>query len=299
MKDRQGARWIVGLILGAGLCVSGVSATVSDLPFLQTPPKYSQAPEFMGGARGWIAYDHVWNQSQTPGLAHRLDTGTILTLYDSPSFALCATGREVFRFMQNPYGDWLLWARDLVSDLRLQLWAPLGPGNVDLGYRHDCKHDLETFYGRTAVHDAFVSGWSVPYRLCALPGNRQNNGWFGTVNVEGEVDLPHLFQSQSDEPDLGMIGLDNELRLKIGQSVLEPWLRTRVSMQFLDTNSSVKQAGGIAVDGRISLGFSVRGKAGSLDVSLSAERLSDPWFNNEPESCEPIFLQVMLHADGQ
>lgn len=138
-------RKLLSLIVAAVAVASFPAWTeVTRFPFFLPSPVFAGGDEAFPEVVAWAEYAQALNQSSAPDSAHWLDAAALFTFYSSEGFAVRGLVREMFQFKRHPDGDFLLWGRAVVTDLRLDLSVNLRPFVASIGYRHDCKHDVET-----------------------------------------------------------------------------------------------------------------------------------------------------------
>ncbi len=240
-------------------------------------------------ADGWLVYRQVLNQADSPLLAHDLDMGFAFGIGRIGPVAIDGLAHQDFRFRVTYLGPWNLWARDLVSDLRLRASLELGPTVAALAYRHDCKHDIEGSFGRLAIHDQ-VEASLAPIEAFVWPwgsGDRLSGSLTGSLAAG--LYFPPIFQAATSEPEELAFTLEARLlplavagmgRVFV-EGTVEPTLRVAVPM--------VATPGGWDSDFRFATGFEFSRSTGvgGFRLGLSLQRMVDPWME---ELTSPILV---------
>lgn len=286
-------RWVWLLVLwlaGTSLAAEPVAPL-----FFPDEPVFSPVLAGLPLARAWVGGRHVLNQDDSPWYGHDLESGVDLVLVSGEFWALRFGVTEDFQFRVNPAGDWLLWARSLLSDLwlmsdwRLGCLLPGQPLVLSLGLRHDCKHDIETNLGRTAVHDTL--GLYLYQSLGQLELDRDLSAGLA-AQLAGEAFLGQVFQSLSPEPyELKLSGSLQLVPLAWtipgGAGTLRLFAEARLALLLAGSGTAVQLAPGWSADGRLAWGAEFLAGQGRIRLWHEADWCNDWWIDNQPR---PAFL---------
>jgi hypothetical protein len=260
--------------------------------FFQPNPVFLSQPTWFPGANTWISLDQCLNQAESPDFGHSYEVGSIITFFSSPLFAFSGQAREVFQFQANGLADYLFWARALISDLRLFAWYKAGPVDLGLGYRHDCKHDIESG-SRLVIHDAFCLDAVLAPR--ELPIFRESLHPRAGLSAEAEINVTPLFQEFSAEPDRGRLSLEAELvPMSLLGDRLYAFLDARASLIYRETGGRVAVASAWNLDALGRGGLALRVGKGEVRLFYYCERLTDDWANLNPEPVTVSALGLMV-----
>jgi len=257
-------------ILLLSIAPAGWSETTA-LNFFEKPLEFPSSQAFWGQYQTWTVFDHVLNQGDSPDFAHSLDTGTRFAVYESPTMTVSGLVREVFQFKVHPDSSLLFNPRALVSDLRLDVGFPLGEGSAVVEYRHDCKHEVDTLVLRDAVHDALgLSYYPFPREGAVV------------CRLGGEFNLPKIYQTITDEPDLGALSAEVSAEIPSGEGP-RFYGELKSSLIFRKAGTAVAVSSFWNVDARATCGVILPGKNGGLRVYLRIDRTTDPWVDHRAE----------------
>lgn len=242
-----------------------------------------EAEGFLPEIRPWTEFRHFPAAWGGAFHSHILDFGSAIRLFSAGPFSADGMVRQILLTRLHPDGEWLFWPAALYTDLRLGIGWGAAPWSFALGYRHDCKHDIETYYGRDAAHDAIA--WTV-----ALPRLRWAWAAMGpesrlAVEAEAALNIPLLFQYNPPEPDLFTLsaGIDWEpLRISGWPA---PFLSGGLAwiLRSGDTRVAIRES--MALDWHVRLGLRLAGegpRSGILAAYGQLESLSDDRMSLEP-----------------
>jgi len=233
----------------------------------------------------WAEFRHFPAESGGTFHSHVLDFGSAITLYAAGPFALDGMVRQVLLTRLHPDGEWLFWLAALYTDLRLGVRWNAAPWDFSLAYRHDCKHDIETYYGRDAAHDAvaLTAGlrslrWSWP-----VPGAEARLA----AEAEAALAIPLLFQYNPPEPDRFSLSarLDWEPWRVPGWPV--PFLSGGAALILRSQETRVTVTETTALDWHLRAGLRLEGegsRSGTLTAYGQLQSLSDDWMSLEPKA---------------
>lgn len=297
MRQKAYLRGIVCIPVLVLLWTSGapVSAEVIRLPFFPVTPIFSQEPEAFPWISGWFLYNHTLNQNEAPDSGHCYEQGAIFTFFSCGNISFSGLAREMFQFKSSPLGDFYLWARDLVTDLRLYLWYDLDPIKLGAGYRHDCKHDVETEI-RTVIHDAFFIQILIP--PLSLPVAEAYLHPSAGFNIEAEYNVTPIFQTAESEPDRGRISVECELiPVSLFSDSLYLFADGRCSWIYRENGGEIPIDSEWNIDGLFRTGIDYRAGKGDIRLSYCYERITDDWASLTPlpENISSIEFLVSSH----
>lgn len=242
-------------------------AEVTRLPSFPVTPAFVPGGAPFPAMSGWVLFDHVLNQRDTPDSAQCLDAGTLFTFWSTDWLSFGGLAREMFQFKPSPEGEFFFWSRALVTDLRLEAAWRVEPAILVFGYRHDCKHDIEASV-RDAIHDTL-------FAQCVFPSVG--------VDLEAELNLPLVFQSADREPD--RFRLSAEYRIVPVASpggLLSLYADGRCSLINRGTDTQVSVAEEWNLDWLVRAGAAMKLGRGGLRLQYALERITDDWASLSP-----------------
>ncbi len=299
---------LIWIFLVVFVSAVSVDAEPSAHPFFRLEPSFPEAGRdtMAGGLLGfnaWVAAAHIINQRDSPWFGHELRTAVDLGFYSSDVFKLGAAFVQNYFFKVNPISEWWLWARALLSDIELhadfnvaalfrglsgiQTWPS---ASASLFFRHDCKHDMEGFYGRTAVHDAI--GLNLFHALPTLKLNERLSA-SGKARLSGELFLGRVFQELTPEPYETRFSAEALIYPLILDEKWHFSVEGRISALAVSGGTAVLLRPGWYIDYRIQLGLDANGASGRVRVGWYADHCVDPLTDNKPE---PAFTTGLLLA---
>lgn len=242
-------------------------AEVTRLPSFPVLPSFVAGGTAFPAMSGWVLFDHVLNQRETPDSAQCLDAGTLFTFWSTDRLSFGALAREMFQFKPSPEGDFFFWSRALVTDLRLEAAWRVDPAILVCGYRHDCKHDIEASI-RDAIHDTL-------FAQCVFPSVG--------VNLEAEFNLPLVFQSADREPDRFRLSVEYRVVpvTSLG-GLFSLYADGRCSLINRDPDTRVAVADEWNLDWLIRAGTVMKLGHGGLRLQYALERITDDWASLTP-----------------
>lgn len=253
--------------------------------FFRDGPLYAESPRVFPGLAVQIAGVHVLNQDDSPLFGNELKTLAEVTLFSAPELTIRFGLTEDFRFLVNPHSRWFLWARDLVTHIELSADVPLrligGPGSLGLVFHHDCKHDMEVYPRRTAVHDSLGLRWFM-----AWPGFSFSPDltWAAETRLGAEVFFGQVFQQILPEPYRAKAMAEARTRLGSTGPGFGLVAEGRVAALLTGSSTTVQIEEGWHFDGRLTLGADLRAGLGTLRLAWYADRTRDPWIDENPQS---------------
>lgn len=267
--------------------VAGTAQAFPNPPL--SPPQASDAMGFMPSASAWMGFRHFVPAPGGEMHSHGFDLGADFRLYKYGSFSIEGTARQSLLTRLHPDGQWLFWPAAIYTGLGLRLLAEILPVELALWYRHDCKHDIETYYGRDAVHDGVGASASLR-RVSWLWGESRIGADLG---AQGgcEVFFPPIFQSVDAEPDRfkAFAMLDWEPVVLDGMPSV--FLQAGASLILRTDDTRVVVTEPWTLDWSASAGLRTPRRAesgpGRLSLYAKVERVSDDWMSLTPQ---PLLL---------
>jgi hypothetical protein len=243
------------------------SAEVTRLPFFPVLPAFVAGGTAFPALSGWVLFDHVLNQRDTPDSAQCLDSGALFTLWSTDRLSFGGLAREMFQFKPSPEGDFFFWSRALVTDLRLEAAWRVDPAILVCGYRHDCKHDIEASI-RDAIHDTL-------FAQCVFPAVG--------IDLEAEFNLPLIFQSADREPDRGRLSAEYQIvPVSSPGGLLSLYADGRCSLINRGSDTRVSVADEWNLDWLVRAGAAMKLGHGGLRLQYALERVTDDWASLTP-----------------
>jgi hypothetical protein len=277
------------------LSVVSLPAEVTRLPFLYPAPVFTDEPEAFPHVAGWLALDHTLNQDEFPDSGHCYELGTVFTFFSCKNISVSGIAREMFQFRASPLGDFYLWARDLVTDLRLGVWYDADMVKIGAGYRHDCKHDIETQV-RTVIHDALFTQILVP--STPLPVAQDILHPQAALTLEAEININPVFQAAEAEPDKGRITVECELvPVSLFSGTLSVFADGRCSWIYRDEGGRIPVATAWNSDGIFRTGIACHTGKGDIRLFWYYERTTDNWasLTPVPETISAVAFSLTSH----
>ena len=252
-------------------------------------PQAGDARGFMPSASAWMGFRHFVPAPGGEMHSHDLDLGVDFVLYRDGTFCIGGNARQSLLTRLHPDGQWLFWPATIYTDLGLRLLAEIRPVELALWYRHDCKHDIETYYGRDAVHDGVGASASLR-RVSWLWGGSRISSDLG-AQAGCEIFFPPIFQSVDAEPDRfkAFAMLDWEPLVVPGVPAIFFQASASLILRTADTRVTVTEPW--TLDWSASAGLRTPRRAesgpGRLGLYLKVERVSDDWMDLVPQ---PLLL---------
>jgi hypothetical protein len=178
----------------------------------------------------------------------------------------------------------MFWPAAIYTDLELTLRAKASVVDIALWYRHDCKHDIETFYGRDAVHDGIGASASLPRGSWRWGGSRISSD----LSAQGgcEVFFPPIFQSVDAEPDRFKLFAVLDWEPLVAPGVPPVFLQANAALLYRTTDTRVTVTEPWNLDWSLAAGLRTPRRAGAgtgrLGLYMKVERVSDDWMSIEP-----------------
>jgi hypothetical protein len=254
-----------------------------------SPTQASDARGFMPSASTWMGFRHFVPAPGGEMHSHDFDLGVEFALYRFGGLSIGGNARQSLLTQLHPDGQWLFWPAAIYTDLGLRLLAEIQPVELALWYRHDCKHDIEAYYGRDAVHDGVGASASLR-RISWLWGGSRMRADLG-AQAGCEIFFPPIFQSVDAEPDRLRLFAMLDLEPLVVPGVPSVFLQASASLilRTADTRVSVTQPW--SLDWSASAGLRtprrVESGAGRLALYAKIERVSDDWMGLVPQ---PLLL---------
>ncbi len=268
-----------------------LGAEILRFPPVILDPVFTSDGEFLSGVLSWFDFHHYVDNGGNDNFSQDSDLGVLFTLFSNENISVQAIAREIIQNQVNYDVSTSLgfYLRALLSDLRLILTVRASPFYFSWGYRHDCKHDIDMFSGRNAVHDTlffriaskkFSYQWPVREIFSEVSGS-----------ILGEINLPYIFQQIKPEPDKSRLSLVLKC-IPIGCRDFGS-LFVGGEFSIIRRNKSGTEISRVidpAYDWHLQVGSRIRGKYGNISLYCQIERITDPWVNNNPV---PVFLQAV------
>ncbi|WP_455381165.1 hypothetical protein [Salinispira pacifica] len=222
----------------------------------------------------WLSLNQYPTNLQYQPFRWIFDTGTSLPILRAPGFELEGASRLIFRFQPAAGSEWMFYASDLITNLELQGWFRIGGLDLGVGYRHDCKHDVEQSRGRLIILDSVAL--SVTHHPIELNlGRSQHMRLYGVADAV--LALPTIFQAGPAEPERfridGRIHLD---ALELGSSATL-FAEGGAALSIRSTETGVAGIEPLNLDWHVRIGVHAPSASHGASLYLQVERLTDPW----------------------
>jgi hypothetical protein len=274
---------IIAILTLALFAPVGAPAEVFPNPPL-SPPQASDARGFMPSALAWMGFRHFVPVPGGEMHSHNLDLGVDFVFYRDGSFSIEGNARQSLLTRLHPDGQWLFWPAAIYTDLGLRLLAEIRPVELALWYRHDCKHDIETYYGRDAVHDGIGASASLPRGSWRWGGSRISSDLGAQAGCE--VFFPPIFQSVDAEPDRFKAFAMADWEPLVVPGMPSVFLQASSSLNMRTTDTRVTVTEPWTLDWSLAAGLRTPRRAGAgtgrLGLYMKVERVSDDWMSLEP-----------------
>lgn len=265
---------------------------------LLLPPLSVEEPSGRQGllpdVRPWAGFRHFPAGAGDSFHNHVLDFGSDIALFAAGPFSVQGTVRQILLTRPHPDGEWLFWLASLYTDLRLGGRWDAGPWAFGLAYRHDCKHDIETYYGRDAAHDGIAL--SAAFRFAwTWPGTGLESR--GAASAEAVWNVPVLYQFNPAEPDRFTLSGQVDWEPVRAAGWPAPFLSAGAALIGRGTDTRVKVMETASLDWNARAGLRMAGAAarsGTLSLYGQLESLSDDWMGLEPSGSVLFSLAVLL-----
>ncbi len=244
---------------------------------------------FLPAASAWMGFRHFLPGPGSEMHSHGLDLGADFVLYKRDTFSIEGTARQSLLTRLHPDGQWLFWPAAIYTDLGLRLRAEIRPITLAFWYRHDCKHDIETNYGRDAVHDCV--GASASLGQLAWRWGESRIGAELSARAGCEIFFPPIFQAVDAEPDRfkAFALLDWEPLVVPGMPSV--FLQGGATLLYRITDTRVTVTEPWALDWSVLAGFRTARQTelgtGRLGLYVKVERVNDDWMSLAPR---PLLL---------
>ncbi len=256
-------------------------AEILRLPPVLLKPRFTPSFEFLSGISGWFDFHHYTTEAGNDNFSQDSEMGILFTLFSSENISFQALTREIIQnqvnyFISSSLGFYL---RALLTDLRLTATLNAELFYIKAGFRHDCKHDIDRFLGRDAVHDALFLG---------IASKRFDLRWSKTsffsgfkAGFIGEMNLPYIFQEVKPEPDKSRISFSIKSTVLGYKDYGSVFLNGKVSVIWRKTaGTDVYNVISPAIDWLIQSGYRTPGKNRSLVLYYQNEYITDTWVSN-------------------
>lgn len=272
----------------------------ADPPLSPTQPSggIPAAPQthFLPDASAWMGFRHFLPGPGGEMHSHGVDLGADFVLYGHGSFSIDGTARQSLLTRLHPDGQWLFWPAAIYTDLGLRLRAEIRPIWLAFWYRHDCKHDIETNYGRDAVHDCVGASASLQRFSWQWGGSRV--GAEMAARAGCEVFFPPVFQSVDAEPDRFKAFALLDWEPLVAPGVPSVFVQARATFLFRTTGTRVTVTEPRALDWDASTGVRTPRRGGSdagrLGLYVKIERVSDDWMSLAPRPLVLVSAGALL-----
>ena len=259
-------------------------AEILRLPPVELAPIFTPSFTLLSGIEGWFDFHYYTDNAGDDYFSHDSEMGILFTLFSTEEFSFQAFTREIIQNQVNSIVESSLgfWLRALLTDLRLIATLNAGPFYVQAGFRHDCKHDIDRFLGRNAVHDVLFLGLS----LKEIKLRWQVSAFFSSfkIGLLGEKNLPYIFQEVKPEPDKSQIQLSAECSLLEHPKYGSFFVIGNLSLiRRKTTGTEVNSVIDPAVDWHLQCGYRTPGNNRSAVLYYQIEYITDPWVNNNPK----------------
>ncbi|MCD6123407.1 MAG: hypothetical protein J7K04_16360 [Spirochaetales bacterium] len=259
-----------------------VEAEILRLPPVELLPVFTPSLTLLSGIEGWFNFLYYTDNAGDEYFSHDSEMGILFTLLSTKEFSLQAFTREIIQNQVNSIVESSLgfWLRALITDLRLTATLNAGLFYIQAGFRHDCKHDIDRFLGRNAVHDVLF----LSLLLKEIKLRWQVSAFFSSfkIGLLGEKNLPYIFQEVKPEPDKSQISLSAELALIAHPRYGSLFVNGKVSSIRRKTiGTEVNHVIDPAVDWHIQLGYRTPCIKKSAVLYYQIEYITDPWVNND------------------
>ncbi|NOY07251.1 MAG: hypothetical protein GXP33_00205 [Spirochaetes bacterium] len=251
------------------------------LPPVQLKPRFTPSFELLSGIAGWFDFHHYTTQAENDNFSQDSEMGILFTLFSSENVSFQALTREIIQnqvnyFVHSSLGFYL---RALLTDLRLTATLNAELFFIKAGFRHDCKHDIDRFLGRNAVHDTLFLG--IDSKRFDLPWGKTAFFSGFKAGFIGEINLPYIFQEVKPEPDKSRISFSIKSIILGHKDYGSVFFNGKVSViQRKTEGTAVYPVISPAIDWLIQSGYRTPGKDRSLVLYYQNEYITDPWVSN-------------------
>jgi hypothetical protein len=231
---------------------------------------------FFTGVSAWTAYyrflDFSDNSESLQPFSSEIDSAADLTLYNGPYLSFSFLYRNIFQNQRHPSGELFVWPRAIITQINPYISFELYDFDILLGYSHDCKHDIETFSGRYAVHDVIQLYISREFEWIHL-------------SLEQAFTVMPFFQAVEPEPDRYRLSIMGDSSFELG--AVELFGSIRASLILREAVSAIPDPVSPALDWNFYVGIRFKGTLGDISLYSSLNYITDPWVVNESP---PILL---------
>jgi hypothetical protein len=267
--------------------VAGMAEAFPNPPL--SPIQASEASGFMPSASAWMGFRHFVPGPGGEMHSHNLDLGVDFVFYRYGSISIGGTARQSLLTRLHPDGQWMFWPAAIYTDLGLRLLAEIEPATLALWYRHDCKHDIETNYGRDAVHDGVGASASLR-RVSWLWGGSRIGADLAAV-AGCEFFFPPMFQAVDAEPDRFKAFASLDLEPLVAPGMPSPFLQADATLLYRTADTRVTVTEHWTLDWSASTGLRTPRRAGAgagrLGLYVKLEKVTDDWMSLAPR---PLLL---------
>lgn len=254
------------------------------LPPVELTPVFTPSFLVLSGIEGWFDFHYYTDNAGDDNFSHDSEMGILFTLLSTKELSFQAFTREIIQNQTNYTVETSLgfYLRSLLTDLRLIATLNTGPLYVQAGFHHNCKHDIDRFLGRNAVHDTLFLGFltkEIKVRWGSLE-------YFSsiTADLSGEINLPYIFQEVKPEPDKSRISFSIESSLAEHPKYGSFFVNGKVSLiRRKTTGTEVHNVIDPAVDWHIQCGYRTPGENRAAVLYYQIEYITDSWVDNNPK----------------
>lgn len=255
---------------------------------IYTPPPGLETPNPLSA---WLSVRHA--SPQTGGAFHSyyFDLGASFILAAFGPLFVEGEARQILLQRLHPESQWMFWPLSLYTKLQLAATFRSSPVSVTVSYRHDCKHDIEGFLGRLAVHDVFAISLAGGAPEVPFPGGFASS-WSAAASAA--VFVPPMFQGHEWQPDRVHVGLDVGVEPLIVRGRFSLFLNAGLLAIVRSTNTSVAIRDPFVMDWHIQAGARLRALPVSYALYIQIERINDDWVTVTPEPLTPVSVGIMI-----
>jgi hypothetical protein len=244
---------------------------------------------------GWLDIRHHASGSGEMWPAWIMDSGLIFTFYSWEDMAIEGLCRHIFLNQLSPDNYWLVWPLSIFTDLRLSLVMRLWNITGRVSFHHDCKHDIEKYFGRMVIHESvsfhithnpFTISWT-PHSISAL--------FQGDMIMR--IHFAPFFQNRDvNEPDIFCLTLCGEIDPIRLESVIALFLQSELNLILRKVDTGVELSSDVAMDWSIKAGIRLFTWGKGCAIYTEIESLSDNWINNTPHTAILFSFGLLMYV---
>ena len=259
-------------------------AQILRLPPIELTPIFTPSPAFLSGIEGWFDFHYYTDNAGDDYFSHDSEMGILFTLLSTKELSFQAFTREIIqnqvnRIVESSLGFWL---RALLTDLRLTATLNADLFYIQAGFHHNCKHDIDRYLGRNAVHDTLFLGLLL--KEIKLRWGSFNYFSLIRADLSGELNLPYIFQEVKPEPDKSRISFSVKLSPLVFPKYGLLFINGQVSLiRRKTTGTEVQNVIDPALDWHIQFGYRTPGKNRAVVLYYQIEYITVSWADNNPE----------------